>query len=101
MLRRGYAILVEAGSDEHGPLYRRALDFDENTHEYIVAGLPDPDASLVGHPDESDDKPLSKTASGERRKNNARRASAKRTAAKERIPARSAKAVAVPRTSGG
>lgn len=42
MLRRGYAILVEAGKDDQGrPLYRRAEAFDADTCEYIIAGTPE------------------------------------------------------------
>lgn len=42
MIRRGFAILIEAGKDaDGGPLYRRAYDFDEKTAEYIIAGAPD------------------------------------------------------------
>mgnify|MGYP001116419300 CR=1 FL=1 len=40
MIRRGFVLMIEAGHDEKGPLYRRALDFDETTAEYIVAGPP-------------------------------------------------------------
>jgi hypothetical protein len=29
MLKRGFAILIEVGKDEKGPLYRRATGFDE------------------------------------------------------------------------
>ena len=38
MIRRGFAVLIEVGSDERGPLYRRAHDFDEATAEYIRVG---------------------------------------------------------------
>lgn len=38
MLRRGYALLIVTGKDAEGrPIYARATDFDEATHEYIVA----------------------------------------------------------------
>lgn len=47
MLKKGYAILIEAGKDEKGPLYRRAIDFDPKTQEYIIAGLPPEDTEPV------------------------------------------------------
>lgn len=31
MLRRGFALLVEVGHDDKGPLYRRVHDFDADT----------------------------------------------------------------------
>lgn len=41
MLRRGFVLLIEVGKDEKGPLYRRAIDFDAETTEYIIAGDPE------------------------------------------------------------
>jgi hypothetical protein len=41
MLKRGYAILVEAGEKDGKKLYHRATAFDPETAEYIVAGLPE------------------------------------------------------------
>lgn len=41
MLKRGFAIFIEVGKDEHGPLFRRATDFDPKTAEYIIVGAPD------------------------------------------------------------
>ncbi len=40
MLRRGFALLVEVGHDDKGPLYRRVHDFDEATTEYNTAATP-------------------------------------------------------------
>lgn len=38
MLRRGYALLVQSGTDDNGnPTFTRALEFDERTAEYIIA----------------------------------------------------------------
>jgi hypothetical protein len=87
MLRRGFAILIEAGQDEKGPLYRRALDFDENTHEYIVAGLPE-DLAL---PESAKEEAVAPRRRGRKP------AASKR----ERVPAKSTKGVAVGRTAGG
>lgn len=41
MLKRGYAILVQAGEKDGKPIFYRATDFDPETAEYIVAGMPD------------------------------------------------------------
>jgi hypothetical protein len=41
MLKRGYAILVQVGKDDKGPLYRRAEAFDAKTCEYIIVGTPE------------------------------------------------------------
>jgi hypothetical protein len=85
MLRRGFVLLVEVGSDEKGPIYRRAHDFDENTTEYIVAGMSaDEEISNVEKP-----------ASSPRPRRQAKAASRKR------VPASSTSAVAVARTAGG
>lgn len=38
MLRRGYAILVQTGTDAQGrPVFQRATDFREDTCEYLIA----------------------------------------------------------------
>lgn len=76
MLRRGFVLLIEVGQDEKGPLYRRALDFDEKTTEYIIAGDPE------------DVEP----SSTKKRKG---------TPASLRLAASSTNAVAVARTAGG
>jgi hypothetical protein len=38
LLKQGYAIMVQIGSDEKGPLYRRVQSFDASTSEYVVFG---------------------------------------------------------------
>jgi hypothetical protein len=90
MIRRGYAVLVEVGRDEKGPLYRRALDFDEETTEYIVAGLPE---DLIA-PAEKEE--VSAAPRGKRKYSH--KGTGRNTS---RVPAGRAKAVAVPRTAGG
>lgn len=53
MLKRGYAILVQVGSDDKGPLYRRAEAFDPETNEYLIVGVPDepvPEKAPRGRP---------------------------------------------------
>lgn len=85
MIRRGFAILIEIGSDDKGPIYRRAHDFDENTHEYIIAGTP-------GELEPMDVK-KSPTPS--------RRRSERKAKAQSRVPATKTNAVAVARVAGG
>lgn len=87
LIKKGYAVLVEVGKDEKGPLYRRALDFDEDTREYIIAGIPGDDVEV------KEEKPR---VAGRRKP----RGSAGRRSTK-RVGARDAKAVAVPRVAGG
>lgn len=97
MIRRGYAVLVEVGKDDKGPLYRRAYDFDIDTTEYIVAGLPD---DLVQEP-----RAEKKSASFKRKPDKLGRVAGEgprsRKRATSRIKATGAKAVAVSRTAGG
>jgi hypothetical protein len=95
MIRRGYAILVEVGKDEKGPLYRRAYDFDIGTTEYIVAGLPE-DLVVPSEETESAATPKKERKTVGRR--GAYKARAKPT---HRVKATGTKAVAVPRTAGG
>jgi hypothetical protein len=92
MLRRGFAILIEVGQDDEGPLYRRAKDFDENTHEYIIAGVPG-DEPEIEEP-ENVEKPAGKAARG-------RKAGAPAKTRTTRVAAATTNAVAVARTAGG
>mgnify|MGYP001551023106 CR=1 FL=1 len=85
MLKRGYAILVEVGKDERGPLYRRAVGFDASTAEYIIVGAPE---------DEEEKASVQRKASPTSRRG-------KGKASTRRIPASSARGVAVARTAGG
>jgi len=84
MIRRGFAILIEIGHDDKGPIYRRAHDFDADTAEYIIAGLP---GELESNDDE---KP---TAPPRRRKERAGKG--------RRFPAAAARGIAVAPTAGG
>lgn len=83
MLRRGFALLIEVGKDDKGPLYRRALDFDATTAEYIIAGAPD----SLETPNVK--KPASPPKARGQRKGTTR------------VPAAGTSAVAVARTAGG
>lgn len=84
MLRRGFAILIEVGRDDNGPLYRRALDFDPATAEYIIAGSPETMETA------NVKEPASPPPRGRKGK-----------APAHRVPAAAANAVAVARTAGG
>jgi len=86
MIRRGFVLLIEVGSNEKGPIYQRAHDFDPETAEYIVAGPPVEPLEL--------DKPDVKNPASPPR----RRSKAKET---RRIHASKTNAVAVARTAGG
>lgn len=74
MLKRGYAILVHAGEKDGKPLFLRATEFDPETAEYIVAGVPE--TEFVPEPEAKIPK-------------------------KVRLPAEGRKAVAVARSAGG
>jgi hypothetical protein len=83
MIRGGFALFIEVGSNDKGPIYQRAHDFDEATSEYIVAGSPG----------ESKDDTHEQEPAGAPRKG--------RKAAPRRIEAATTNAVAVARTAGG
>lgn len=85
MLRRGYAIFVQVGENEKGPVYQRAHDFDAATAEYIIAGTP---------PAETE----AKHAEPESAPRGHRKA---RALPRQRVAASSTSAVAVARTAGG
>lgn len=87
MLRRGFALLVEVGRDDKGPLYRRCLDFDAETAEYIIAGAPD-------------DLEIPDVKKPEKRARQGRKATGG-GAAITRVPASRTSGVAVARTAGG
>jgi hypothetical protein len=89
MIRRGFALLIEVGRDDKGPLYRRAHDFDETTNEYIIAGTPG----------EAEDKIDEQEPASPLRKG--RKGGARRKAAPVRVPAAKTNAVTVARTAGG
>lgn len=96
MLRRGFAILIEVGRDDQGPLYRRCKAFDPETCEYIIAGT-------VGDQEGSNDEETK--APQKTRKPNAAKTTGpsrnRKAAGTTRIPAAAAKGVAVARTAGG
>lgn len=90
MMRRGFVILIQVGEQDGEAIYRRAHDFDENTHEYIIAGTP---AEMeIGNVKE----PSSLPEKGRKAKVPARARSSQ-----TRIPAQGTRATAVARTAGG
>ena len=82
MLKRGFALLIQIGEDDQGPIYRRAKSFDPATAEYIIVGAPDTEEQ--SHEQES--------ASPLRRG---------RKAKEVRIPTSKTNTIAVARTAGG
>lgn len=86
MLKRGYAIFVEVGANEKGPIYQRATGFDAKTAEYLIVGTPD------GTNGESNEQDTPSPAP---------RRTYKTRAGKTRVPAAKTSAVAVARTAGG
>lgn len=89
MLKRGFCILVEAGRDEKGPLYRRVKRFDPKTDEYIIAGTP------------TEEKPVNAPSVPSATPPPAPRGRKGRKGATVRLPAGRSTAVAVAPTSGG
>lgn len=87
LLRRGFAIMIEVGKDERGPLYRRADGFDPETFEYIIMGGPEiPPAT----DEPTQEPPVVSTG---------RKPRGKRS--QQRVPAATTTSVAVSRTAGG
>ena len=109
MLRRGYALLVEVEQPDGTKAYQRALDFREETSEYIIA-----DFDPLGEQSQRDEvQPILRQEISDEETNEAAtdspaqdrpetpaapRARRGRTRA---VPAGSTKAVAVARTAGG
>lgn len=85
MIRRGFVLLIEVGSNDKGPIYQRVKDFDPHTSEYIVAG------TISDQEEQKHDK--KPTAPPRRRKEKAGNA--------RRIPAAAARGIAVAPTAGG
>jgi hypothetical protein len=96
MLRRGYALLVEAEVNGQ-KVFTRALDFDESVCEYIIADF-DPTAAT----EPQDNEEANDGQQGETVEGTAPEAAARRTkAGTRRIKAEQARSVAVARTAGG
>ena len=106
MLRRGYALLVEVVEGDKKE-FRRVYDFDENTHEYIIADF-DP---VIAEQEDSDEReaaaesgaegaagvytpPVEEVAGAPAGSKPPRRGT-------RRLPAASTRGVAVGRTAGG
>lgn len=109
MLRRGYALLVEVEQPDGTKAYQRALDFREDSAEYIIADF-DPLASGILASGIDDGPPLDRnedaqesegSADGPAKPSAATRSTRSRGRARKAIPAASVRAVAVARTAGG
>lgn len=88
MIRRGFALFIEIGQNEKGPIYQRAHDFDEATAEYIIAGpASDQEEKTDGRKPTSAPRPRNTRQKGGQ--------------TKRRVPASTTNAVAVARISGG
>jgi hypothetical protein len=93
MLRRGYALLVEVEVDGVKK-FTRALDFDENVCEYIIADLD----SSVSQPEEEHAADSQETP---RAGATAPAPEGRRAYRKKRVDAETTRSVAVARTAGG
>lgn len=87
LIRRGFAIMVEVGRNERGPLYQRVKKFDPKTAEYIIIGAPEETPTSEQEPSGT---PRRKAGGSQGRARQERR-----------LPAASHKAVAVAPTAGG
>lgn len=94
MLRRGYALLIEVVQPDGSKAYQRAIDFDPETSEYIIADF-DPLGGQRNN-EEASEESVDATAqnSGETEPPAPRRS-------RRRVAATDTKAVAVARTAGG
>lgn len=99
MLRRGYALLVEVERDGV-KTFERALDFDPETCEYVIADL---DPEIAAKADAEEDH--SGHEQGESKEGGSAPGKAtepaKRQYTKRRVEADGTRAVAVARTAGG
>lgn len=88
MLKRGYALLIQIGTEDGEPIYRRAKGFDPQTCEYIITGGPDETVDIGASHEPGEQKA---EATQPRRK----------AGRPKKIPADKVHAVAVGRTAGG
>jgi hypothetical protein len=105
MIRRGYALLIET-KVRGKSVYTRALDFDENAQEYIIADL-DPIAAAEADAQEQEHANGQVTEQPDTQEQSVATA-APQVAAKEkrgrktlRVAAQNANGTAVARTAGG
>jgi hypothetical protein len=95
MIRLGYAIFIEVGSNEKGPIYQRARDFDEATSEYIIIDSEPEERKNV---DEAKPTGPAKTARGRAA---GRKGQGPKHPHLKRVAASGTNAVAVAKTAGG
>lgn len=100
MIRRGYALLVEVDDGNGGKHYTRALSFNEEVCEYIIADF-DPVAAARHDEQEAQDGQQQDGAREEPAAPGTTTATGKRTYTRRAVKAESAKAVSVARVSGG
>lgn len=99
MLGRGYALLIEVKSKGKTE-YRRALDFDENTCEYIIADLDPVEAAKTDAAEELEHG-QSITAETNDSPGTGKAEPKLKRGRKTRVSADSANGVAVARSAGG
>lgn len=88
MLRRGFALLIEAGVDDDGePLFRRAKAFDPKTCEYIIEGFPE------SADEKAEETPVEKAKVAPKKRGRPRKTA--------RVPAAKARGTAVAPSAGG
>lgn len=102
MLRRGFALLVEVKQPDGSMAFQRAIDFDDQHYEYIIADFDSAAASRADQAEAADEEASQATAAA------AAPAGAKTDAPKpgngrrtRRVPAASTRSVAVGRSAGG
>lgn len=103
MLRRGYALLIEIKSKGKTE-YRRALDFDENTCEYIIADFDPVEAAKTDAAEELEHGQSITAEANDSPGTGAAQPTVKpgaRRGRKGRVPAHAANGVAVARSAGG
>ncbi len=95
MLKRGYVLMVDVGNvdDQGRPVLARALRFDPERCEYIVAGFTP--VEEIRHVQDSNSRPETELQESPSITRKARRQGTRRVAASK------AKGIAVPRTAGG
>ena len=98
MIKRGYAILIEAGKDAKGEmLYRRVTKFREDTCEYFLAGDP-----VDLNQEEQNEQPGSAASSGKTGAQDSKARRPRQARAPSRIiHASSVSGIAVGRIAGG
>lgn len=109
MIRRGYALLIEVNRDGEGrPVYERAIDFHEDTCEYVIADFDPVTAQAADEQDATEKAGAHEEGRTEETRPATPAAAAEPTARQRgrrprtrRVAADSTKGVAVARSAGG